>query len=125
LLKLKEMAAVRKGNEATARRRIRNAVMEAVASIQETNGAASNGVAHREPDIGAAAAAISKIAGKKCGSILASLIAIAYLFIRFDRVCAAQSGASPTEEAGGRGWKGFEELSSSNPHSLVSSGGLA
>ena len=50
-MKLKEMDAVRKGNEATARRRIRNAVMEAVASIQETDGAASNGVAHREPDI--------------------------------------------------------------------------
>ena len=48
---MKEMDAVRKGNEATARRRIRNAVMEAVASIQETNGAASNGVAPREPDI--------------------------------------------------------------------------
>ena len=48
---MKEMAAVRKGNEATARRRIRNAVMEAVASIQETNGAPPNGVAHREPDI--------------------------------------------------------------------------
>jgi Protein of unknown function (DUF2934) len=48
---LKEMAAVRKGNEDTARRRIRNAVKEAVASIQEINGAASNGVAHREPDI--------------------------------------------------------------------------
>ena len=48
---MKEIAAVRKGNEATARRRIRNAVMEAVASIQETSGAASNGVAHRVPDI--------------------------------------------------------------------------
>jgi len=51
LLKLKEMASVRKGNEATARQRIRNAVKEAVASIQETNGAAPKGVAHREPDI--------------------------------------------------------------------------
>jgi hypothetical protein len=51
LFKLKEMAAVRTGNETAARRRIRNAVMEAVASIQETNGAASNGVAPREPDI--------------------------------------------------------------------------
>ena len=50
-MKLKEMAAVRTGNETAARRRIRNAVMEAVASIQETNGAASNGVAQREPDI--------------------------------------------------------------------------
>ena len=48
---MKEMDAVRKGNEATARRRIRNAVMEAVASIQETNEAAPTGVAHREPDI--------------------------------------------------------------------------
>ena len=48
---MKEMAAVRTGNETAARRRVRNAVMEAVASIQETNGAASNGVAPREPDI--------------------------------------------------------------------------
>ena len=46
------MAAVRKGSGATARRRIRNAVKEAVASIQEINGAAaSNGVAHCEADI--------------------------------------------------------------------------
>jgi Protein of unknown function (DUF2934) len=48
---LKEMAAVRKRSGATARQRIRNAVKEAVASIQETSGAASNGVAHCEPDI--------------------------------------------------------------------------
>jgi hypothetical protein len=45
------MDAVTKGNGATALRRIRSAVKEAVASIQETNGAASNGVAHREPAI--------------------------------------------------------------------------
>ena len=48
---MKEMASVRKGNEATARQRIRNAVKEAVASIQETNGPASKGVGHHEPDI--------------------------------------------------------------------------
>ena len=48
---MKEMAAVRKGSGATARRRIRDAVKEAVASLQETNGAASNGVIHCEPDI--------------------------------------------------------------------------
>jgi hypothetical protein len=51
LLKLKEMVAVRKGNEATARQRIQNAVKEAVATIQEINEAAPDGVAHREPDI--------------------------------------------------------------------------
>lgn len=49
---MKEMAAVRKESGATARWRIRNAVKEALASIQETNGAAYNGVAHCEPDIG-------------------------------------------------------------------------
>src|SRR5690242_1051300 len=45
------MRAVRKRKEDTARLRIRNALKEAVASIQEINGATSDGIAHREPDI--------------------------------------------------------------------------
>jgi hypothetical protein len=46
-----EMATVTKGSETTARRRIRNAVKEAAASMWETNGASHNGAADSGLDI--------------------------------------------------------------------------